>query len=236
MHIISIVVSYVVVHVQQLVILVIEAQSEAIQIQLWIERWKSLMMVKILFLLLLLLLILLLLILFDLLELVLQDERLSLDSLQLSLARLLQDGLLLLDMLTLLHLDLFHYFIAEASEVLEVLEAYHRGVVLRSLAKLTDLAKLAHRIHSRNRLIEYLVDELAILIILIVDAHLIHLVIYLPVLYIGSSRSCSSCVNVSPSEEGSCLILKPTLCRRNLVLQLELLVRSGIISSKPLRA
>jgi len=161
----------VVVHVQQLVILVIEAQSEAIQIQLWIERWKSLMMVKILFLLLLLLLILLLLILFDLLELVLQDERLSLDSLQLSLARLLQDGLLLLDMLTLLHLDLFHYFITEASEVLEVLEAYHRGVVLRSLAELTDLAKLAHRIHSRNRLIEYLVDELAILIILIVDAH-----------------------------------------------------------------
>ena len=54
MHIISVVVSYLVVHIQQLVILVVEAQSKAIQIQLRIERWKSLMMVKVLFLLLLL--------------------------------------------------------------------------------------------------------------------------------------------------------------------------------------
>ena len=60
------------------------------------------------------------------------------------------------------------------------------------------------------------------------------MVLYLSILSIGSGCPCSSCINVSPSEEGSCLVLKATLCRRNLVLQLELLVWSGIISSNPL--
>ena len=91
------------------------------------------MMMKILFLLLFLLLILLLLILFDLFELILQDERFSLDSLQLSLARLLQDRLLLLDVLALLHLYLFHHFITEASEILEALETYTSSIFIGSL-------------------------------------------------------------------------------------------------------